>query len=114
MENSQRAEDLEIAPEALRERRREGSPLTLVDIRRPREREVVSLEDDDWIPMDKLGENLEEFREAPKPIVIYCHHGVRSLRVAGLLADEGFEEVYSLAGGIDAWARRIDDSMNRY
>lgn len=105
---------MEIEPETLRERQEEGSAGTLVDIRRPHEREIVALEDDFWIPMQQLGQNLEELRDAPRPLVIYCHSGVRSLRVAKMLQEEGFEDVYSLAGGIDAWAVKIDPSLDRY
>jgi rhodanese-related sulfurtransferase len=48
------------------------------------------------------------------PPVVYCHHGVRSQRVAAWLREQGFSEVQSLAGGIDAWAEQIDREMARY
>ena len=48
------------------------------------------------------------------PIIVYCHHGIRSLNVARYLAHVGFENVANLQGGIDAWARQIDPSLPRY
>jgi rhodanese-related sulfurtransferase len=46
--------------------------------------------------------------------VVYCHHGVRSLTGAALLAQAGVGPVASLAGGIDAWSRLIDPAVLRY
>ena len=47
-------------------------------------------------------------------IVVYCHHGVRSLQVVHFLHQHDFEHVVSLAGGIDAWAIEIEPEMARY
>lgn len=49
-----------------------------------------------------------------RPVVALCHHGMRSLRVAAFLRQNGFAQAVSLAGGIDAWARQIDPAMARY
>ena len=56
------------------------------------------------------------FDELPKdrPIVVVCHHGARSLRVALWLREQGFHRATSLAGGIDHWARQIDPSLALY
>ena len=48
------------------------------------------------------------------PIVVYCHHGVRSRMGAGAVVQAGYEEVYSLAGGIDAWSLEVDPQVPRY
>lgn len=49
-----------------------------------------------------------------RDVVCICHHGMRSQRVAMFLAQQGFEKVYNLSGGVDAWAQRIDSKMARY
>ncbi len=103
----------EVDPEDMANRRAEGE-LVLVDIREPREREIVSLDDDYWIPMNELPNGVETFEELDEDIVLYCHHGARSLRMTRFLRDEGLEKVFSLSGGIDAWARRIEPGMARY
>ncbi len=43
-----------------------------------------------------------------------CHSGVRSMAVARYLQDEGFAQVFNLAGGIDAWSREVDPTVPRY
>jgi rhodanese-related sulfurtransferase len=49
-----------------------------------------------------------------KPLVVMCHTGARSRRVAEYLLGNGFDEVYNLAGGIDAWSREIDADVPIY
>ena len=57
-----------------------------------------------------------QLRELPQDdeIVVLCHHGHRSLHVVDFLVRQGFQNVYNLHGGIDAWAREIDTTMSRY
>lgn len=92
-----------------------GSDLALIDCREPQEAEIVKIDGACLLPMsqipDRLGE-LQQFRG--KRIVVHCHHGGRSLRVAHWLRDNGFPEAQSMAGGVDAWAREIDPSLARY
>ena len=52
--------------------------------------------------------------EADNLVVVYCHHGVRSLSGASMLARAGLKNVVSLAGGIDAWSREVDPGVPRY
>ncbi len=47
-------------------------------------------------------------------LVIVCHHGVRSMRVAMWLRGQGFEQAQSLRGGIDAWSTAVDAKIPRY
>ncbi|MEO1129948.1 MAG: rhodanese-like domain-containing protein [Planctomycetota bacterium] len=49
-----------------------------------------------------------------KTVVVMCHHGIRSLSVAAVLRSIGFEEAYSMAGGIDRWSMEIDQAVPRY
>ena len=46
--------------------------------------------------------------------IVICHHGARSLQVAGFLENEGFTNIINLEGGVDAWAEDIDTTMPRY
>jgi rhodanese-related sulfurtransferase len=55
---------------------------------------------------------LEAWRD--KPIVVHCHHGVRSLRVAKFLREKGFAHAQSMKGGIDAWSVEVDPAVPRY
>jgi rhodanese-related sulfurtransferase len=47
-------------------------------------------------------------------VVVFCHHGIRSAQVAAWLLDQGWQSVYNLAGGIDAYARQVDPSIGFY
>ena len=47
-------------------------------------------------------------------VIVVCHHGIRSRMVAKFLEDSGFADVINLNGGIDSWAREIDQSMPKY
>jgi len=75
----------------------------LVDIREPSEWETGWIEGALKVPMSELSDQLEEHRD--RPLVIYCAHGNRSLRVAEALTEAGYADAVSLAGGIVAWER---------
>lgn len=100
----------------LKQAQRDGEttdPL-VIDVREARERDFVKLDDDGWVPMGELEHRGEEIEGTDRPVVFYCHHGRRSLRAAKLFRERGVEDVYSLRGGIDEWARSIDPSLPRY
>ena len=52
--------------------------------------------------------------EEENPIVVLCHHGMRSLQVVGWLREQGVENCTSMAGGIDRWSLEIDPKVPRY
>lgn len=103
----------EISPAEVDRLHRSGAQLTLLDVREPWELEICAV---DWakpIPMGEVPQRLAELdREAD--IVVMCHHGGRSLRVAHYLAQQGFRRVANLAGGIHAWREQVDGSMACY
>ena len=87
----------------------------LLDCREPDEHELVKIDGSTLLPMGQLSDRLGELEShRQRHIIVHCHHGVRSLRVANWLKDQGFIMVQSMAGGIDAWAQEIDPSINRY
>lgn len=105
----------QIAVAELKSRLDAGKPTHLVDVRDPWERAIAALKDHQHIPLDELPERLGEIRApAGALVVIYCHHGVRSLAAAEFLTQQGMKEIVSLAGGIDAWANRIDPTVPVY
>lgn len=91
------------------------SELFLVDCRIPAENEYCRIDGSELVPMDDLPsrmETLEPYRE--KQIVVYCHHGIRSLHVVRWLRSQGFQYAQNMAGGIDAWSIAIDSDVPRY
>ena len=103
----------QLSPAALKQWLDEGKPLTLLDVREEEEVAVCALEGHVHIPMNLIPLRQNELSD-DAPIVVYCHHGMRSLYSAMYLAEAGFEEVYNLQGGIDAWSQQIDPSVPRY
>jgi rhodanese-related sulfurtransferase len=92
-----------------------GEPLYLLDVRQPWEHQIAALPGSALIPLDQLTARAGEVRPAAgAAIVVYCHHGIRSRNAAILLERLGHHPVYSLAGGIDAWAALVDPRMPRY
>ena len=90
----------------------ETTPLFL-DVRRQAEYDICRIDGSVLIPLDELPNRLGEL-DAGKEIVVHCHHGGRSRRAAAMMMQAGFENVYNLAGGIDAWSLEIDSGVPRY
>jgi rhodanese-related sulfurtransferase len=85
----------------------------LLDVREPWEYEKCSLEKSVLVPMRQIPSALNELDPDRETIVI-CHHGIRSRSVAAYLASNQFSNVINLTGGIDAWAKTVDLSMETY
>ncbi len=85
----------------------------LLDVREPAELAQAAVAGATHIPMGDIPSRLNELDRA-KVIVVMCHSGMRSRAVAEFLKSEGFQQVYNLAGGIDAWSREVDPSVPRY
>ena len=89
--------------------------LMLIDIREAEELAIASIEGAVWIPMGELGARINEIDAGEaETIALVCHTGRRSLSAAVALQRAGFEKVRSVAGGIEAWSRRIDPGVPRY
>jgi adenylyltransferase/sulfurtransferase len=92
-----------------------GETVYLLDVRQPWEHETAALPGSQLIPLPELPARAAEVAPpAGVPVVVYCHHGIRSQSAAALLQRCGLPEVYSLAGGIDAWSALIDPKVPRY
>ena len=102
---------LEITPQDLRQRL---DQVRIVDVREPWEYQICHLAGAESIPMGEVPAALPRLDGDEKPLVVYCHHGVRSLRVANWLRQQGIEQVSSLQGGLDRWSVEIDPAVPRY
>lgn len=98
-----------------------GEPLALLDVREDSERAIAAVPTpagavDLHVPMGQVPARLDEIRDAigPRPLVVYCHHGVRSMVVARWLAARHDGPVINLQGGIDAWSTEVDRAVPRY
>jgi rhodanese-related sulfurtransferase len=82
-----------ISPTELDARLKRGADVLLIDVREPVEFEFAHIEGTRLLP---------------------CHHGIRSAHVCTLLAQQGFEKLFNLAGGIDRWSHEVDARVPRY
>jgi rhodanese-related sulfurtransferase len=86
----------------------------LLDVREPWEAELCRLPGARLIPMGDMPSRAHQELDPDAHIVVYCHHGRRSLSVVLWLREQGFERAQSLAGGIERWAQIADPSVARY
>ncbi|WP_142850287.1 rhodanese-like domain-containing protein [Telmatospirillum sp. J64-1] len=97
----------------LERRRNAGEAPALLDVRESWETDICLISGSMKIPMNEVPERLEELPR-DRPLVVICHHGVRSLHMTAWLRRNGFDNAINLRGGIDAWAREIDRGMSLY
>ena len=106
------AEAWEIAPRELQAVRDRGDVVVL-DVREPHEHAIARIEGARLIPLGTLPARIGEL-DSSQPIVVYCHHGVRSKMALDFLRRAGFAKLQHLKGGIDAWSRDVDPTVSRY
>src|SRR5947209_13864441 len=92
-----------VSVQELQQRLAQGAPPLLLDVREPDEWQICRIQGAALLPISELPQRLGELDPA-RDTIVYCHHGVRSLRVVEFLMSRGFSRVASLSGGIDAWS----------
>jgi rhodanese-related sulfurtransferase len=105
---------LEITALEVKELLDRGFPLRLIDVREPAEHDICRIEGARLIPMRSIPDRLHELDYSETAIVLFCHHGVRSMAVADWLQKQGIPNCRSMAGGIDLWSLQVDPSVPRY
>ena len=110
--------DPELTPQAFQQLRADtqGTPQAplLLDVREPWESATATIPGATNIPMGEITSRAHAELDPDQPIVVFCHHGARSLSVTMWLRNQGFDHVQSLAGGIDHFARTVDPSIPLY
>ena len=89
--------------------------LRLVDVREPEEYAVCRIDRAELMPLVALPhEALTKLVDRDARILVYCHHGMRSLRAVEMLRHLGYPNAQSVAGGIENWSVEIDPAVPRY
>ena len=96
----------------LKRRIDQGERVFLLDVREAAEYETVNL-GGGLIPLGELPARLGEL-DPSREIIVYCHHGARSVTAVNYLRANGLSKARNLAGGIDRWSVDIDPSVRRY
>lgn len=106
---------MEIDCATVKKRIDAGDDICFIDCREVIEHTISCIASARLLPMSELANRvseLEPFRQTE--IIVHCHHGGRSLRVANWLRQNGFDQARSMAGGIDQWSLEIDPTVPRY
>lgn len=87
----------------------------LIDCREEDELAICRIEGHEWVRLGDFPASIPSLAaDSGRGVVVYCHHGMRSLRAAAFLRANGVEAAFSMAGGIDAWSRLIDPEVPCY
>jgi rhodanese-related sulfurtransferase len=86
----------------------------LIDVREPWEFETAHIPGTVLMPMGDVQARAHQEFDPDERLVVMCHHGMRSMNVTVWLRNQGFEQVQSMRGGIDAWSAEVDPSIARY
>ena len=89
-----------------------GEDVYILDVREPWEYKIAQI-GGKLIPQNEVPQRLAEI-DRDREVIVHCHHGVRSQRIAEFLKQAGYPKVVNLAGGIHAWADEIDPKMQKY
>ena len=108
--------ELELTPQQIEAKRAAGESLCLIDCREPEEWALCRIEGANLLPMHSTPAHLQQLDAQAEEtlLVVYCHHGVRSLNVVSWLRAQGVDNCVSMIGGIDRWSREIDPAVPRY
>lgn len=111
----------EITVTQLSEKLKTDEKFILLDVRELPELTHAKIEDIrlEVTPMSRLGVEgpaalSESARSGEVPVYIMCHHGSRSVQVTMWLAQQGYKKIFNVRGGIDAYARQVDQSVGFY
>jgi adenylyltransferase/sulfurtransferase len=103
----------EISVEELKGMRDRGEMPALLDVREPHEYALSDLPGSIKVPLGTLPRSLEKVPK-DRELVVYCRSGARSANAVQFLQQVGYEKAVNLAGGVNAWAERIDPKMRKY
>lgn len=106
----------EITPLEVKQQLDAGETIHLIDVREPEEHRLTHIDGAELIPMRTIPARLSELEGVADDgtLIVFCHHGVRSLQVVNWLREQGVASCQSMAGGIDRWSLEVDPAVPRY
>ena len=86
------------------EQLKQQGQVQIVDIRAPEAYQAGHIEGALHLHQGNIAQFIMD-ADYDEPLLVVCYHGISSQSAAQYLAEQGFDEVYSLLGGMEAWAR---------
>jgi len=105
--------NIEVAPLEVKQRLDRGEKFLFVDVREPWEYATSKIEGSTLIPLREIPANLVTLESADE-VILFCHHGMRSMDAAAWLRSQGVTGARSMSGGIERWSLEIDPRVPRY
>ncbi len=105
--------NIEITPREVKDLLALDDKILFLDVREQWEYDTAHLAGSVLIPLREVPGNLQRIENSDQ-VIVFCHHGMRSLDAAAWLRSQGVESARSMAGGIDRWSTEIDPSIPRY
>ena len=107
---------IEITPQDVNRLLAAGENVRLIDVREVNEHNICHLDGATLIPMNTIPQHLIELSAQAEnsTLIVFCHHGGRSLNVINWLRQQGVVACRNMTGGIDRWSREIDAGVPRY
>ncbi len=102
-----------LSPTKIKELLQSGEKIRLIDVREEWEYEIARIPGSELMPLSRFVKFVPSLDRKEK-IIVYCHKGVRSLRVCSYLFNSGFKNLINLKGGIDAWVDEVDGTIAKY
>ena len=107
--------EIEIQPEAVAALQDAGTPFRLIDCREPEEWDTTKIAGAELLPLGDLSaRHAAVLTNLSEPVVIHCHHGMRSAKATIFLRQKGYKNVWSMARGIEGWSLEVDPAVPRY
>ena len=107
---------MEVTPREVKRRIDSGEKLFLIDVREPQEYQITRIDGSELIPMNTVPAALQQLdaKADEGTLIVFCHHGMRSLSVVNWLRQQGVAACQSMSGGINQWSYEIDPKVPVY
>jgi rhodanese-related sulfurtransferase len=103
----------DLSPQEAAKLLEQDKSIILLDVREQWEYDKVHIPDCRFMPISSFMKEMSTLKK-DDPLLVYCHHGSRSMQVCMFLIQKGFTRVMNLNGGIDRYANEVDKSLAKY
>src|SRR6202161_1698981 len=105
--------NMEVAPREVKEKLARGEKILFVDVREQWEYDTSHIEGSVLIPLREIPANLPRLESADE-VILFCHHGMRSMDAAALVRSQGVAGGRAVGGGGGLRCTVIDPNIARY